>query len=226
MHHIEHGMTPRDATVQAMKEVSGPGHRHRPDPVGGVHPGGLRGRPDRPDVPAVRADHRDLGPALGVQRAVALAGARGDVPQARAGRAGARSGCSSEGFNWVFDKTTVGYVSVARLLVRKAVLTILIVARWPWAPASSAAPSRPASSPTRTRALLGVNVQLPPGASLERTGGRAHEVEEIVAKTPGVESFTTIGGFGVRDEHLPAQLRHHLRPAQAVGGTPGRPSCT
>ncbi len=32
MHHIEHGMEPKEATIKAMEEVSGPGDRHRPDP--------------------------------------------------------------------------------------------------------------------------------------------------------------------------------------------------
>ena len=47
-HHIEQGLSPRDATLKAMEEVSGAGHRHRPGPVGGVHP-------DRPSCAASRA---------------------------------------------------------------------------------------------------------------------------------------------------------------------------
>ena len=30
-HHIEHGLSPKDATAKAMDEVSGPVHRNRPD---------------------------------------------------------------------------------------------------------------------------------------------------------------------------------------------------
>ena len=33
-HHIEEGMTPKEATLKAMEEVSGPGRRDRADPVG------------------------------------------------------------------------------------------------------------------------------------------------------------------------------------------------
>ena len=68
-HHIEEGMSPRDATFKAMSEVSGPGRRDRAHPGGGVHPGRLHGRHHRPALPAVRAHHRVLGPHLGVQRA-------------------------------------------------------------------------------------------------------------------------------------------------------------
>ena len=35
-HHIEHGMAPREATIRAMEEVSGPGDRDRPGADGGV----------------------------------------------------------------------------------------------------------------------------------------------------------------------------------------------
>ena len=153
MHHMEHGLDPREATIQAMKEVSAPGHRDRPHPVGRVRPRRLPRRPHRPDVPAVRADHRHLGAALGLQRAVALAGALRDAPQARP-RARARGplGMFFRGFNWVFDRATNGYVGVARLLVRRAVLTILLVGvggrrRRPLRHARS----RPGSSPTRIR---------------------------------------------------------------------------
>jgi HAE1 family hydrophobic/amphiphilic exporter-1 len=101
------------------------------------------------------------------------------------------------GFNWVFDRTTTGYVSVARILVRKAVLTIIIVAVVAVA-AGLFGKALPAGFiPDEDQSLLGVNVQLPPGASLERTGAVLSRVEEIVAKTPGVDSFVTIGGFGV-----------------------------
>jgi len=51
--------------------------------------------------------------------------------------------------------------------------------------------------PDEDQGLVGVNVQLPPGASLERTGAVLTQVEQILAKTAGVDAFTTIGGYGV-----------------------------
>ncbi|HET8783523.1 MAG TPA: efflux RND transporter permease subunit, partial [Pyrinomonadaceae bacterium] len=41
------------------------------------------------------------------------------------------------------------------------------------------------------------NVQLPPGASLARTSDVLKKVEEILAKTEGIESYQTVGGYGV-----------------------------
>ena len=43
-HHIEEGMTPRDATLQGDGGGVGPGRRHRAGARGGVHPGGLHRR--------------------------------------------------------------------------------------------------------------------------------------------------------------------------------------
>jgi HAE1 family hydrophobic/amphiphilic exporter-1 len=101
------------------------------------------------------------------------------------------------GFNFVFDKVTNGYIGIARLLVRRAVLTILLVGVVA-AGAGLFGRALPAGFiPDEDQGLLGVNVQLPPGASLERTGAVLTRAEGIIAKTAGVESFTTIGGFGL-----------------------------
>ena len=51
--------------------------------------------------------------------------------------------------------------------------------------------------PDEDQGIFGVNVQLPPGASLARTSEVLKKVEEILAKTEGVESYQTIGGYGV-----------------------------
>ena len=77
MHHIEHGMAPKEATLKAMKEVSGPGRRDRPDPRRRVRAGRLHGRHHRPALPAVRDHDRDVGAAVRRQRADAQPGAGG-----------------------------------------------------------------------------------------------------------------------------------------------------
>ncbi len=42
-----------------------------------------------------------------------------------------------------------------------------------------------------------MNVQLPPAASLERTDQVTRKIEGILAKTPGVQDYTTIDGFSL-----------------------------
>jgi hypothetical protein len=50
--------------------------------------------------------------------------------------------------------------------------------------------------PDEDQGILGIAVQLPPGASIERTSAMAAKVEEILAKTEGVDAYQTIGGYG------------------------------
>jgi HAE1 family hydrophobic/amphiphilic exporter-1 len=100
------------------------------------------------------------------------------------------------GFNKVFDVSTKGYVSTARLLIRHGIITIVIVAAVAVG-AGLFAKALPAGFlPDEDQGLLGVNLQLPPGASLERTSEVLKKVEEILLKTEGVVSFQTIGGYG------------------------------
>jgi hydrophobic/amphiphilic exporter-1 (mainly G- bacteria), HAE1 family len=197
MHHIEHGMSPRDATVQAMKEVSGP--------VIGIalilsavfvpvaFLGGLTGQMYQQFALTIAIsvllsafNALTLSPALA---AMFLKPSRGP----RRGPLGA----FFRGFNWIFDRATTGYLGVTRLLVRRAVLTILLVAGVAVG-ASLFGRALPAGFiPEEDQGLMGVNVQLPPGASLERTAAVLTRVEQIVAQTPGVDSMATIGGFGL-----------------------------
>jgi len=63
--HIAEGMTSRDATIRAMDEGVRPGRRHRVYSCAAVFiPRSLSGRHFRPDLPAVRADHRGQRAAL------------------------------------------------------------------------------------------------------------------------------------------------------------------
>jgi multidrug efflux pump subunit AcrB len=73
------------------------------------------------------------------------------------------------GFNKAFDVGTSGYLSTVRILVRRSLVTILIVAAVA-AGAGMFARLLPAGFiPDEDQGVFGVNVQLPPGSSLVRT---------------------------------------------------------
>jgi hydrophobic/amphiphilic exporter-1 (mainly G- bacteria), HAE1 family len=197
MHHIEHGMSPHDATVQAMREVSAP--------VIGIalilcavfvpvaFVGGLTGRMYQQFALTIA-----ISVLLSAFNALSLSPALAAMflkPSHGPGRG--PLGMFFRGFNWVFDRATTGYVSVSRLLVRRALITILIVAAVIVGAGLFGRTLPPGFIPEEDQGLLGVNVQLPPGASLERTATVLTRVEEILAKTPGIEAFSTIGGYGV-----------------------------
>ena len=196
MHHIEHGMSPRDATIQAMKEVSAP--------VIGIalilsavfipvaFLGGLTGRMYQQFALTIA-----ISVLLSAFNALSLSPALCALflraPKPRRGLLGKFFG----GFNRGFDRMTKGYVSGSRLLVRRAWLTIVIVAVVA-AGAGLFGSALPAGFvPEEDQGVFSVNVQLPPGSSLELTSGVLAKIEAILAKTEGVDSYNAIGGYGI-----------------------------
>jgi HAE1 family hydrophobic/amphiphilic exporter-1 len=195
MHHIEHGLSPREATVQAMKEVSAP--------VIGIalilsavfipvaFLGGLTGQMYQQFALTIA-----ISVLLSAFSALSLAPALSAMLLRPARPARGPLGLFFRGFNRAFDGTTRGYLGVARLLIRRSLLTILVVGLV-IVGAGLLGRALPAGFiPEEDQGLLGVNVQLPPAASLERTSAVLRQVEEILAKLEGVESYQTIGGYG------------------------------
>src|SRR5213594_2453299 len=195
MHHIEHGMSPRDATSQAMKEVSAP--------VIGIalilsavfvpvaFLGGLTGQMYQQFALTIAISvllsafsALSLSPALAAMLLKPARAPRGPL------------GVFFRGFNRVFDTATTGYIGVARLLIRRSVVTILLVGVVVVGVGLLGRRIPAGFIPDEDQGLFGVAVQLPPAASLERTSAMLRKVEEMLKKLDGVESFQTIGGYG------------------------------
>jgi HAE1 family hydrophobic/amphiphilic exporter-1 len=189
-------MSPRDATVQAMKEVSAP--------VVGIalilsavfvpvaFLGGLTGIMYQQFALTIA-----ISVLLSAFSALSLAPALSAMLLKPARPARGPLGYFFRGFNRVFEGATKGYLGAARLLVRRAILTILVVGVV-IAGVSFLGRALPAGFiPDEDQGLFGINVQLPPAASLERTSAALRKVEEIVANVEAVDSYQTIGGFGV-----------------------------
>ena len=197
MHHIEHGMSPKDATIQAMKEVSAP--------VVGIalilsavfipvaFLGGLTGQMYKQFALTIA-----ISVLLSAFSALSLAPALSAMLlKAHHGPARGPLGKFFGWFNRVFDRTTSGYIGIAGLLVRRSIFTIVIVAAVAVGAGVFGSALPAGFIPEEDQGLFGVNVTLPPAASLERTGKVLSQVEQILAKTEGVDAFTTIGGYGV-----------------------------
>src|SRR4030095_16714056 len=99
----------------------------------------------------------------------------------------------NKGFEWV----TNGYVAGSRILVRKGIITIAIVGAVILGALFFARRIPAGFIPDEDQGIMGVNVQLPPGASLARTSEVLKTVEQILAKEGPIESYQTIGGYGV-----------------------------
>ena len=195
IHHLEHGMAPREATIKAMEEVTAP--------VIGIALilsavfvpvallGGLVGSMYKQFALTIAISVL-LSAFNALSLTPALCAMMLKEPKPMRGPLGA----FFRGFNKAFDVTTKGYVSVSGLLVRKSLLTIGIVAAVAVGAGLFARVLPAGFIPDEDQGIFGVSVQLPPGASLERTSLVLKKVEEILAKTDGLESFQTIGGYG------------------------------
>src|SRR3954471_15841915 len=196
IHHLEHGMAPKEATYKAMAEVSGP--------VVGIALilsavfvpvallGGLVGSMYKQFALTIA-----ISVLLSAFNALTLTPALCAILLKPPKPARGPLGLFFRGFNKVFDVTTRGYVSVARVLVRRSFLTILIIVVVVVGAGFFAKRLPMGFIPDEDQGIFGVSVQLPPGASLARTSEVLRQVEEILSQTEGVESFQTIGGYGV-----------------------------
>src|SRR3989441_2466685 len=195
-HHIEEGMSPRDATLRAMEEVSGPVISIALIlasvfiPVALVS--GIQGRLNKQfavtiavsvDISAFNA--LTLSPALAAMMLRPRKEARGPL----APFFGA--------FNRWFAKATSGYISLSRGLIRKALIGVLILVGFAAVDGLFGKRLPTSFVPEEGYGYLVMNVQLPAAASLERTDQVSRKIEAILAKTEGVQYYNTIGGFSL-----------------------------
>jgi HAE1 family hydrophobic/amphiphilic exporter-1 len=195
-HHIEEGMSPRDATLRAMEEVSGPVISIALIlasvfiPVALVS--GIQGRLNKQFAVTIAVsvvisafNALTLSPALSAMMLRPRKEARGPL----AGFFAA--------FNRWFAKATHGYVSLSRGLIRKAVIAVLILGGFALVDGLFGNRLPTSFLPEEDYGFLFLNIQLPPAASLERTDQVSRKVETILKQTDGVQFYTTINGFSL-----------------------------
>ncbi|HZS42399.1 MAG TPA: efflux RND transporter permease subunit, partial [Polyangia bacterium] len=195
--HIEDGMSPREATLQAMREVAGPVVAVALVlssvfiPVAFV--AGIKGRLFQQFALTIAAsvlisafNALSLSPAL-CAMLLRPAGERRRGPLAR----------FFARFNRGFAWTTERYVGWSGALVRKSALALAAVAAF-GALAWLVDRRLPTSFiPDEDQGFVFGQVQLPDGASLQRTDAMMRKAEEIFAHTDGLAGYTTVGGFSL-----------------------------
>ncbi len=196
MSHIERGKPAREATEQAMREVTGPIIGTSAImvavfvPVGFI--GGLTGRMYAPFALTIA-----VSVVISTFNALSLSPALSSLllKPAQIDRSPLRF--FYRGFNRGFSRTTNGYLRLATGLARRAALSLAAIAGVALLGGglSSAVPS--GFVPIEDQGVLLANMQLPNAASLERTSAVARRVEEILATTPGVESYNAVGGMSM-----------------------------
>ena len=195
-HHIEEGMSPQDATLKAMEEISGP--------VVGIalvlsavfiptaFIPGITGRLYQQFAVTIAIsvlisafNALTLSPALSALLLRPRQKSRGLLRR------------FFDGFNRVFASATAGYVRVTGTLIRKSAVAfaVLIACGLLAALFGSRLPS--SFLPDEDQGYLFMNLQLPNASSLQRTEAVTRQIEEVLAKTPGVESTASVIGFSL-----------------------------
>src|SRR5215472_1457354 len=194
--HIEDGMSPREATLAAMKEVTAPVVSVAVILAAVFIPmafqSGITGRLNKQFALTIA-----VSVLLSAFNALTLSPALSALllrPRRESKGVLARF---FGGFNRVFDRVRERYVGVSGLLIRKAVIGVAILAGF-FALATFTARRVPSGFLTEEdQGFLFLNVQLPDAASLERTDAVCRKVDAILAKTPEVKSYVTIAGFSI-----------------------------
>ncbi len=195
-HHIEEGMSPRDATIQAMKEVSGPVVAIALILASVFLPvafmGGIQGRLNNQFAVTIA-----ISMLISAFNALTLSPALAALLLKPRKKSNGITGRFFGGFNRVFEKVMRGYISWSHALIRKAVIAMLIIVGFTLVDGLIGRTLPTGFLPEEDYGYVFLNVQLPAAASLERTDQVLKKVERILAETEGVHDYTTVGGFSL-----------------------------
>ena len=194
--HIEEGMSPKDAALKAMEELSGP--------VVGIALVLSAVFVPTAFIPGITGRlYQQFAVTIAVSVILSAFNALTLSPALAALLLKPREeshGWLRRFFDWfnrVFEKATDGYVGWSDVLLKKtAVLVALLLV---FCVAAGFFANRVPSSflPDEDQGFLYVNMQLPNSASLERTSQAATQIENILSSTPGVKYTTSVIGFSL-----------------------------
>jgi HAE1 family hydrophobic/amphiphilic exporter-1 len=105
------------------------------------------------------------------------------------------------GFNAVYDRAERGYTALIGRMARRSGAVALIALAIVGAAGYGLSRIPTGFLPIEDQGYLLVTVQLPDGASLERTNKVLEQVTEIAGKTPGVDKVLTIAGVSPLDNN-------------------------
>ena len=195
-HHIEEGLSPRDATLQAMKEVSGPVVAIAVIlasiflPVAFI--GGVQGRLNNQFAVTIAIsmlisafNALTLSPALAALLLRPRKESRGIL------------GRFFGGFNRAFEKVMQYYLGWSRGLIRKAIIAVLILVAFIALDGLLGKRLPTSFLPEEDYGYAFLNVQLPEAASLSRTDEVLRKIEKIIVQNEGVQYTSTVGGFSL-----------------------------
>jgi HAE1 family hydrophobic/amphiphilic exporter-1 len=195
-HHIEHGMTPKDATIKAMEEVSGPVVAIALILSAVFIPTafipGITGRMYQQFAVTIAVsvvisafNALTLSPALSAMLLRPRKEGRGPLA------------AFFRWFNRVFGRATDGYVTACGHLIHKAGFSFLLLLILTLAAGYFGSKIPTSFLPDEDQGFVYAGIQLPDAASLQRTSEAAKDVEKLILETPGVAYVSTVVGYNM-----------------------------
>jgi HAE1 family hydrophobic/amphiphilic exporter-1 len=195
-HHIEQGMTPKDATLRAMEEVTGPVIAIAVILAAVFVPTAF--------IPGITGQlYQQFAVTIAISVIISAFNALTLSPALCAMLLKPKvrgSGPLQKFYDWfnaAFAKATGGYVGICRIAIRRSLISLVFLA----AVAASVGffgkvvPS--GFLPDEDQGYVFAAVQLPDASSLQRTSEVARQAEELIMSTPGVKYVTTVVGYSL-----------------------------
>jgi len=195
-HHIEHGMSPKDATLKAMEEVSGPVIAIAVILAAVFVPTafipGITGRLYQQFAVTIAVsviisafNALSLSPALSALLLRPKKKSWGPLQK------------FYDGFNRIFGRSTDGYVSWCDHLIRKSKMSLLFLVGVTVLAGFFGKHLAVSFLPDEDQGYVFAGLQLPDAASLQRSDAVTKKAEEIIMKTPGVKYCTAVVGYSM-----------------------------
>ncbi|MGA2694021.1 MAG: multidrug efflux RND transporter permease subunit, partial [Opitutaceae bacterium] len=195
-HHIEEGMAPRDATIRAMEEVSGPVVAIAIILAAVFIPTafipGITGRLYQQFALTIA-----ISVIISAFNALSLSPALCAILlKPKDEQKGPLSGFYAW-FNGIFGRVQQGYVGYSRHLIHKSAVSFVILGCFALGAFLIGRKLPTAFLPEEDQGYLYVGLQLPNASSLQRTSDVMHKLEDVLGNTPGVKSYTSVIGFSL-----------------------------
>ena len=194
--HIEHGLSPRDATLKAMEEVSGPIVAIALVLAAVFLPaafvGGITGRLNNQFAVTIA-----ISTLISAFNALTLSPALAALLLKPGKQSRGLLGWFFERFNSGFGKVMHVYLVGSDVLLHKVVFSVLLLVVVALAAGFFGSRLPTGLLPEEDQGYFFLNVQLPTAASLQRTDDVAKKIEAILKDTPGVQTYNTVVGFSL-----------------------------
>src|SRR5437588_73067 len=195
-HHIEQGLSPRDAAFKAMEQVSGPVVAIALILAAVFVPTafipGITGRMYQHFAVTIAVsvlisafNALTLSPALSALLLRPKRETRGPL------------GLFFRGFNRVFERVMGGYLDGSRFLIRKAAFALLLLLAAAAVSGLIGLRLPGGFVPEEDQGYIYANVQLPLAASLDRTAAVNDKLDAIFKAQPGIKYYTGVAGFSL-----------------------------